>query len=599
MEEKETLYQLVERLKPLHIMLNENTYIHDTTQRLQLLMNDAQEKPIAAFIGKERVGKTSIINAVLGRQLLSTNTMHPTSIHTFIKYGQEEFVKAYFSDGMIVTFTMDKIHLLTTEDTFISQIIREHLDYIEVYVKHELLQHISLVDSVALQVGANNSAYVSTILLERVQQVFWVLKDGSSATEEEINLLKKLTRNHAKPYFVINAKDAATRPTSLFIEKEKAVYGDLCQDMLAISARQALEAKKTNDTQAFIDSNITRLTELLKEVGKDEKTHATQIGERLYKWLKQLHFELQVIPEREPYVTAMSSVRKYAEEKETASSIEQRDSALLQAFEEEYKSVSQCLRHVETLYQLLQVLATELYLRDAKVEMFEEQALIYQEAVREYRKCHADYMQKYEQANLQFEKTYDLSIQQAIDTKVELTDYFGEHLKQLNNLQEKCSNVYEHIKNKEQVIFDQLYSVQNHITALCEKKLQNIMQQVFDVQRQQRKDLLMIQSYSDKLQEFSCISEAQKFIHNALYPFLEGHKILPEAEQQQMLQVMGHIAEVELPHEEMQDNMPQIEEQQSVQAIHFDRQYALYPLHLTEADVVSAELPKLPEKLNV
>lgn len=264
--ETNSLHQLIERMKPLHVMLEQNTYITDTTKRLKLIIEDAREKEALLFLGKERVGKTTLINALLGRELLSVSTKNPTSVNTLIKYGERECVKAYFYDGMIATFDIDKIQLLTTGDTFSAQIIREHLDYIEVYIQHELLQHATIVDTVALQVGADNTAYFSNVMLERVQEVFWVLRNGSAATLDEYNLLVKMNEQNIKPYFIVNAVDERAATTSDFMKEELARYGELCKEMLSVSALQAIEAKKTNNTQLLIDSNITQLAQLVKEV---------------------------------------------------------------------------------------------------------------------------------------------------------------------------------------------------------------------------------------------------------------------------------------------------------------------------------------------
>ena len=77
-----SLQQLIERLKPLHVMLAQNTYVKDTTKRLKRIIEDAQEQSTILFIGKERVGKTTIINALLGRELLSVSKTNPCLLYT-------------------------------------------------------------------------------------------------------------------------------------------------------------------------------------------------------------------------------------------------------------------------------------------------------------------------------------------------------------------------------------------------------------------------------------------------------------------------------------------------------------------------------------
>ncbi|WP_342558948.1 dynamin family protein [Metasolibacillus sp. FSL K6-0083] len=596
--ETNSLHQLIERMKPLHVMLEQNTYITDTTKRLKLIIEDAREKEALLFLGKERVGKTTLINALLGRELLSVSTKNPTSVNTLIKYGERECVKAYFYDGMIATFDIDKIQLLTTGDTFSAQIIREHLDYIEVYIQHELLQHATIVDTVALQVGADNTAYFSNVMLERVQEVFWVLRNGSAATLDEYNLLVKMNEQNIKPYFIVNAVDERAATTSDFMKEELARYGELCKEMLSVSALQAIEAKKTNNTQLLIDSNITQLAQLVKEVAHNPAKKMQHTAERFSRWLTRLYSEFAMIPEREPYLSAFESIKKYVEEANVEFSLQQRDMAILAEFEEEYKQASQVLKSVQTLYQLLQVLATELYLRDDRIEQFEGQAIAYQEAVRDYRKCHAEYAQLLAQVDKQFEKTYSVPLVEGLHNANSLTDYFTEQIGRLDELQQQCATLFEIIKEKEKDIFRQLYTVQNHITALAGGRLQAILQQVNDLSRQQLRERTFMQSYSDKLNEFTCIVEAQNFVRDAIRPFLQSEDILLSAGQlESTLATIDAIAALSLPHQQLNEQMPTLLNEHTIIKCDFDSKYKLQPLHLTEADVVSAELPELPEKL--
>ena len=119
--------QLIERMKPLHVLLSRNTYVKDTTSRLKRIIDDASAQTMILVMGKERVGKTTLINALLGRELLSASSAHPTAANTFIRYGEQECVKAVFLDGMIATFDIGKVELFTTSDTFVAQIIRESI----------------------------------------------------------------------------------------------------------------------------------------------------------------------------------------------------------------------------------------------------------------------------------------------------------------------------------------------------------------------------------------------------------------------------------------------------------------------------------------
>ncbi|MEO4052669.1 dynamin family protein [Solibacillus sp. CAU 1738] len=592
-----SLQQLIERLKPLHVMLSQNTYVKHTTSRLKRIIDDAQAKITVLLLGKERVGKTTIINALLGRELLSASKTNPTSANTFIKYGEEECVKAVFLDGMVATFDIGKIELLTTSDAFCAQIIREHMDYIEIYIKHDLLKTVTIIDSVALEIGGKNTAYFSEILLERVDEILWVLNNGSPATDPEINLLTKLNQRGMKPHFIINAIDRSPSSVGEFSKQEMAKYGDKCASMLGISALQAIEAKKTNSVQQLIDSQFTQFTQLIQQLSNnnEKKTHHTI--ERFLDWLHRLRNEIEGLPMREPYLSAIKSIEQYTEDNNYEYSLQQRDMAIVTAYEEEYVHVSGVLKSVQTLYQLLQILTTEIYLRDDVVEIFEERAVRYQQAVLDYRKLHSEYSQEYNRLEKHYSKTYGASLKQGFTTGSNHSKNFKERAEQLNILQAKCSDLFLLIKDYEKEVLEHLYKTQNHITGLAEKRLQSIVQQVNDLNIQRKRERSNIKSYADKLSEFTCIVEAQNFIRDALKPFLLSDAIpLTDKERNQVINTIDCICAVGLSYGVSKARMtPQTDQQLYIQS-DFQSNYHLQALRLTEADVISV-LPNIPEEI--
>ena len=131
----ESLSTFIEHLKQLHTILMKNHYIHDTTKRLKQLIDDAQNPPMIAFIGKEQVGKTTLMNALLGRAIFPTGQIANTAANIFIRYGQEERVKAYFTNGRIVCIRPTSVIININQSS--SQLLRQHLHYVELYLPHD------------------------------------------------------------------------------------------------------------------------------------------------------------------------------------------------------------------------------------------------------------------------------------------------------------------------------------------------------------------------------------------------------------------------------------------------------------------------------
>ena len=598
LDSQSTLQQFVERLKPLHVILSQNTYVKDTTNRLKRIINDAGSQPIVLFLGKERVGKTTLINGLIGRNLLEDNKNEPTYANTFLKYGEQECVKAVFLDGMVATFDISKLKLLTISNNESAQIIREHIDYIEVYVKHDLLKDVTIIDSMGLEAGANNTAYFSQSLLQRVDAVFFVLRAGSSATEDEVNFIKKLNTIGIHANLVVNGIDQMDGDVDDFVMSEKNRYGKHIGQIVAVSALNALLARKTNDSQALIDSRITQLTQLIQELCNNQQKKTRHVVELFIHWLERLRKEVELIPLREPYISAFENIEQYNSDFELEFTRKQRDLALISAYEEEYESVSKVFKEVQTLYQLLQKLASDLYLRDSLIEKYEEIAGLYQKNVRDYRKLHVEYTMEYSRLEKQYKKKTNQNLTFPIPAE-EMHGVMNERIASLNKIQAQLVEKVELITKYEEFVRKNLYVVQNRLNELAEKRLGMIQNQVNDLNLQRKRELTYVKSYANKLAEFNCIVEAQSFLKDAIQPYLLNQTLpLEDHEKDHIRNTIECICAVDLTHQSLYNRLNVNDSDDLLAQLDFDAKYKLVGLSLTEADIIS-EIPAIPQVIEL
>lgn len=591
-----SLQQLIERMKPLQVILSQNSYIKDTQRRLDRIIKDAITPTMVLIMGKEGVGKTTLINALLGRELLMSNHEQPTSVNTFIRYGEEECIKLYFLDGMVVTFDHAKIEFITVSTNYSAQIIREHIDYVEIYVHHPLLQKVTLIDTVALEVTESRVAYISDILVERIDEILWVIRNGSPATVPEMALLQQYAERGLKPGFVINKIDENQDVLQDFMQSEYEQYGELIQSMVAVSARDALTGAITKNEQLLIDSRIHELEQYIDRIIQDEQSKTKHIVARFIEWLELCRYEFEQIPTKEPYASAIQTVTQLHRKEGHEFTHEERDRALLSAYEQEYEHICHVFNSVETLYQLLQKLTSELYLRNERVEIFEDVASRYQSAVREYRKLHMEYVQAYGLLDQRYRKILGKGIEKGTLADIEANHLLSAAKEKLDEQQLKLEQHYIEIKGFEQRVLEQLYGVQNELNELASKRLKLILQQVTDLNMQRKHEVKAMTAYVTKLSEFACIEEAQQFMKEAIVPYLQSGELpLTEQQLQHAKQVIAEIIAIQLKSENL--DLPNMEDtKHSVLEQEFETLYTLAPIRLTEADVVSI-IPECPKPL--
>lgn len=594
------LPQFVDQLRHLYGIIVQNTYVKDTAKHLNRIIQDANNQTMILIVGKERVGKTTLVNGLLGREILSVDDQHPTSVNTFIRYGEQEEIKAYFLDGVVAVFDLSKLELLTTGDTFASQILREHLDYLEVYLKNDLLKSVTIIDSVSLEAGGGEMAYFSEALMNRVDEIFWVLRAGSMAMDAELLLIETLKNKGVEPLCVINGIDDKEHATA-FMDSEQQRIGHLMSDFIGISAINALVAKQTDSHELWQKSQYDQLIAHIHRVAEnsDKKTYAILI--RFLQWLERFRFELTVIPQRDPFQSAVENIEKYAGDTQYEYSRYQRDLAIVKEYEQEYEQVANTFKQVQTLYQLLQTIAQHDYLHDSKVEEFTEIAVHYQQMLREYRNMHSEYLREYERLDAQHKKIHGKGLMKAFFGQHTQNEFFKERVQKLNEQQEVCVAQYAKVQQAEVSMLQAIRDTQPFLIDLVKVRMSRIEQKVQKLNQQRAKDKRQLKRYAEKLNEFSCLIEAQGYIKEHLQPFLMNEQMPLKSKDIAMLEeTVQAILAIDLSNNGLLARSQMNNKMESI-AIPFEVQekYPLQMLDLREEDVKSNDIPEIPKKLVV
>ena len=598
-KEREKITPLLAYFNEIETILKSNKYIDDTTSKLNRILDDASSTIQILFVGKEGVGKTSVINALLGRELLPSSVETPTEVNTFVKYGEEERIEAHFYDGYVTTFALSKLHMFNSTQNELADTIRNHVNYIVIYLNHNLLKNVTLIDSKPIEVLHNQSAYFSHTILNRVDEIFWLLRGTTPTTEEELKLLKKISLQYTKPYILINAIDEVSN-VHQFINEERSRYGDYVQEFRTISAKQAISSRKTNDTQDFIDSQATNVIQLIEKIAQNEEKKSAHTILQIKNWLERFRKEIENIPTREPYVSAIEVLKKYKEENQLELSKEKRDQAIIETYANDYKQTANVFKEVQTLYQLLKVIGSELYLRDEVTEKFEELATNYQHQVRSYRTISSEHESLLSALKKDIKKSevHQGEFQIILNAKAD-KKRIQDQVILLNEKNLLLKKLWNTIKTAESNVLGELSSIQQYLMKIVHTRLQTILMQVSDLINQRQSDAQTIVSYNNKLAEFDCIKDAQDFLQSTIKPLLETsiQEINP-LYINEMMQTIEFICGIELEHVQLSS---QVAEKQSSSAqfnVNFEEEYHVFPLTLTEQDVIS-DIPALPNKIVV
>ncbi|HHY46075.1 MAG TPA: hypothetical protein GX506_02085 [Firmicutes bacterium] len=220
-------------------------------------------------LGQFKRGKTTLINALLGADLLPTAVVPLTSIITMIRYGPKSGATVFFNDGKSKEITLDELPFYITE--------RENPNNAK-DVKHVEISHPSsyladglvLVDTPGVGSLYRHNTEVAYNFLPSADAAIFVLAVDPPLTEAEGEYLKEIKEYVPKIFFVLNKVDylnGRDREESLAFSRRaiEAALGKNEIRLYPLAARPALEAKLAGDLEALEKSGLPQLERELSE----------------------------------------------------------------------------------------------------------------------------------------------------------------------------------------------------------------------------------------------------------------------------------------------------------------------------------------------
>ncbi len=237
-----------------------------------------------AVLGQFKRGKSSLLNALLGSDLLPTSVIPVTSIPTYIRYDPKPGVRVIFTDGR-----PDEINITDSVEelcVFLKRYVSEEgnpenrLSVSEVVLNHNapLLEHgIVLIDTPGIGSTHLHNTEATLNFLPQCDAALFLVSADPPVTEVEIEFLVQVRKKIEKIFFVLNKIDYLSETerneVASFIlrvlRKNALVTEDV--ELIPLSARWALDAARLNDPVTKERSGINLLLHHLTDFSKRDK----------------------------------------------------------------------------------------------------------------------------------------------------------------------------------------------------------------------------------------------------------------------------------------------------------------------------------------
>ncbi|AEA33510.1 dynamin family protein [Hippea maritima] len=233
-------------------------------------------------IGQFKRGKSTLINALLGDDIVPSSILPLTSIVTIISYSQAKKAIVKFLDNSKEEIELEKIEKYVTE----KHNPKNKLNVKEVHVFHPspyLKKGIRIIDTPGIGSVFKHNTDVAYSFLPYCDAAVFVMSPDPPLGEAEIGFLKNVRTYTEKFFFVLNKIDMVSeKELDEVIEFNKHFLEDYTKTkgikIYPISAKNALKAKQTKDSNLLKESRISEFENELDEFIQKEKGNIITIS---------------------------------------------------------------------------------------------------------------------------------------------------------------------------------------------------------------------------------------------------------------------------------------------------------------------------------
>jgi len=261
-------------------------------ESLQELQNRLQEGRFhLAILGQFKRGKSTLLNALIGQNLLPTSVVPLTAIPTFLQYREETLVRITFTRGQPEAIHADPDPLSILE--ILSQYVTEKANHqnrlgvnqVEVSLPAPLLKSgMVLIDTPGIGSTFRHNTDATLNFLPQCDAALFLISADPPMTEVEVQFLQEVRTQIPRLFFILNKVDYLSE-----LEKREALqfFHQVLREQVGfqdeipifpVSAKMGLEAKEKNDPERWKQSGLEAIEHYLLHFLASEKNAALLIS---------------------------------------------------------------------------------------------------------------------------------------------------------------------------------------------------------------------------------------------------------------------------------------------------------------------------------
>ena len=256
-------------LKAANKELQNNRLLSDENcKELNNIITNADAPLTLLIMGEFSTGKSTFINAIVGKEIAAVGALPTTAVITKLCYGEEDKITIYFKDGKSKVYGQDEFAQITSEtDDNKYKKIRKNIKYVERAMPMNILQYISLIDSPGLNALNETHADITKEFVDNADAVLWMFSTDKAASVTEIQAMEALNPR-LKPIAIINQidkLDPEEDDVETFLNDIKNKLKGKVLDVIGISSLMAYKGRTLGNEMLVKESNIRTVQNAIEE----------------------------------------------------------------------------------------------------------------------------------------------------------------------------------------------------------------------------------------------------------------------------------------------------------------------------------------------
>lgn len=261
-----------------------------------------------AVLGQFKRGKSTVLNALLGKSLLPIGVVPVTAIPTFVQSAVTPAIRITYASGKTEKFEPEdpkvlrkRLAVFVTEEANPRNVL--NVARVDVFLPAEFLERgVVLIDTPGVGSTHRHQTAAADAVLPECDAALLVVSADPPITEIEIEYLARIRQTVARLIVVLNKIDLIEPH-----EREKAVTFlrkalvdhaglDPLTPIFSLSARDALRAKQSRDWESLETSGFAELEKYLVQFLTSEKRETLEaaIARKAAALIAQLQLETEI-----------------------------------------------------------------------------------------------------------------------------------------------------------------------------------------------------------------------------------------------------------------------------------------------------------------